>query len=213
MWFSRVEGIFSVLLMIWFHGGFLRYGSIICLKVLCRWLILQFLDLFGDEKSIKKAVDRHAKLFFHHKSTPESRKRTAEDILVSDKTKLAKSYSGVPTSAPSIMGASPSIQNQWAAGYGLQPQAWPQVTQAQGQQWNSGYTHQVLLSFFYGVLIAFHVLIDKVGKEGVISYASECRRIVVLLSVGRGENTLQAFFWMSLLYGHKNKWITLRWNI
>ncbi|KAI8523127.1 hypothetical protein RHMOL_Rhmol13G0050000 [Rhododendron molle] len=105
-------------------------------------IFLEFLDLFGDTKSIKKAVDRHAKLFFHHKSTPESRKRTAEDILVSDKTKLAKSYSGVPTSAASIMGASPSVQNQWAAGYGLQPQAWPLVTQAQGQQWNPGYTHQ-----------------------------------------------------------------------
>ena len=101
------------------------------------------MDLFGDAQSIKKADDRHAKLFLHHKSTPESKKRNAEDFLVSDKLKLAKSYSGVPTSAPSVMGAYPSSQNQWAAGYGLQPQAWPQATQAQGQQWNPGYTQQV----------------------------------------------------------------------
>ncbi|PSR89773.1 Pre-mRNA-processing factor like, partial [Actinidia chinensis var. chinensis] len=102
----------------------------------------EFLDLFGDAQSIKKADDRHAKLFLHHKSTPESKKRNAEDFLVSDKLKLAKSYSGVPTSAPSVMGAYPSSQNQWAAGYGLQPQAWPQATQAQGQQWNPAYTQQ-----------------------------------------------------------------------
>lgn len=108
-------------------------------------IFLEFLDLFGDAQSIKKADDRHAKLFLHHKSTSESKKRNAEDILVSDKTKVAKSYSGVPTSAPSVMGAYPSVQNQWAAGYGLQPQAWPQATQTtqvQGQQWNPGYTQQ-----------------------------------------------------------------------
>ncbi|KAF5960700.1 hypothetical protein HYC85_001909 [Camellia sinensis] len=108
-------------------------------------IFLEFLDLFADAQSIKKADDRHAKLFLHHKSTSESKKRNAEDILVSDKTKVAKSYSGVPTSAPSVMGAYPSVQNQWAAGYGLQPQAWPQATQttqAQGQQWNPGYTQQ-----------------------------------------------------------------------
>ncbi|GMP90566.1 hypothetical protein CsSME_00041631 [Camellia sinensis var. sinensis] len=94
-------------------------------------IFLEFLDLFADAQSIKKADDRHAKLFLHHKSTSESKK--------------PKSYSGVPTSAPSVMGAYPSVQNQWAAGYGLQPQAWPQATQttqAQGQQWNPGYTQQ-----------------------------------------------------------------------
>ncbi|XP_057480000.1 pre-mRNA-processing factor 39-1-like isoform X2 [Actinidia eriantha] len=105
-------------------------------------IFLEFLDLFGDAQSIKKADDRHAKLFLHHKSTPESKKRNAEDFLVSDKLKLAKSYSSLPTSAPSVMGAYPSSQNQWAAGYGLQPQAWPQAPQAQGQQWNPGYTQQ-----------------------------------------------------------------------
>ncbi|KAI8574356.1 hypothetical protein RHMOL_Rhmol01G0347800 [Rhododendron molle] len=105
-------------------------------------IFLEFLDLFGDANSIKKADDRHAKLFLHHKSTSESKKRNAEDFLVSDKTKVAKSYSGVPTSAPSVMGAYPNAQNQLAAGYGLQPQGWPQVAPSQGQQWNPGYTQQ-----------------------------------------------------------------------
>lgn len=71
------------------------------------------------------------------------RKRHAEDFLSSDKAKLAKSYSGVPSPAQSLMGAYPSAQNQWPSGYGLQVQAWPQATQAQGQQWNPGYTQQV----------------------------------------------------------------------
>ncbi|XP_052211283.1 pre-mRNA-processing factor 39-1 isoform X2 [Diospyros lotus] len=113
-------------------------------------IFLEFLDLFGDAQSIKRADDRHAKLFLHHKSTSESKKRNAEDFLVSDKTKLAKSYSAVPVTAPSVMGAYPNAQNQWAAGYGLQPQAWPQVTQAQGQQWNPGYTQQQAAFGAYG---------------------------------------------------------------
>lgn len=108
-------------------------------------MILQFLNLFGDAQSIKKAEDRHAKLFLlHRSSTSELKKRQAEDYLSSDKGKMAKSYSGVPSPAQSIMGAYPNAQNQWAAGYGVQPQAWPQATQAQGQQWTPGYTQQVV---------------------------------------------------------------------
>ncbi|KAI3449821.1 hypothetical protein Pfo_006486 [Paulownia fortunei] len=103
-------------------------------------IFLEFVDLFGDAQSVKKADYRHAKLFLHHKSTAESKKRHAEDYLVSDRTKLAKSL--VSTSAPSVMGAYPSTQNQWAAGYGVQPQAWPQASQTQAQQWNLGYAQQ-----------------------------------------------------------------------
>lgn len=55
---------------------------------------------------------------------------------------MAKSYSA-PSPAQSLMGAYPSAQNQWTAGYGVQPQAWPPATQAQGQQWAPGYTQQV----------------------------------------------------------------------
>ncbi|KAI3943912.1 hypothetical protein MKW92_025835 [Papaver armeniacum] len=49
---------------------------------------------------------------------------------------------GSSSPAPSAMGAYPAAQNVWPAGYGSQPQAWNQASQAQGQQWNSGYTQQ-----------------------------------------------------------------------
>ncbi|KAA8543419.1 hypothetical protein F0562_021086 [Nyssa sinensis] len=116
-------------------------------------IFLEFLDLFGDARCIKKADDRHAKLFLHHRNISESKKRHAEEFLVSDKTKLAKSYSGIPSTAPSVMGAYPSAQNQWTTGYNLQPQAWPQATQAtqaQGQQWNPGYTQQAAYGAYSG---------------------------------------------------------------
>ncbi len=99
--------------------------------------------MFGDAQSIKKADDRHAKLFLPHRSKSELKKRHAEDYLVSDKTKLVKSYADAPSPAQSLMGAYPSTQNQWATGYGLQPQAWPPVTQAQ----TPGYGQQVCHSF------------------------------------------------------------------
>ncbi|CAK9162169.1 unnamed protein product [Ilex paraguariensis] len=103
-------------------------------------IFLEFLDLFGDAQSIKKAGDRHTKLFLHHKSTSESKKRHAEDFLASDNSKLPKSVDA--TSAPSVMGVYPNAPNQWPAGYGLQPQAWPQ-----GQQWNPSYTQQQVMVY------------------------------------------------------------------
>ncbi|KAF5181953.1 Pre-mrna-processing factor [Thalictrum thalictroides] len=112
-------------------------------------IYLEFLDLFGDVQTIKKASDRHAKLFLSHKSTSELKKRSAEDFLASDKTKLAKSYPSVPSPAQSMMGAYPNTQNQWAAGYGAQPQAWMQTPQVQGQQY-PGYAQQVGYSGYSG---------------------------------------------------------------
>ncbi|XP_023879807.1 pre-mRNA-processing factor 39-1 isoform X4 [Quercus suber] len=112
-------------------------------------IFLEFLNVFGDVQSIKKAEDRHAKLFLPHRSTSELKKRHAEDYLASDKAKIAKSYS-VPSPAQSLMGAYPSAQNQWTAGYGVQPQTWPPVTQAQGQQWAPGYTQQAAYSAYSG---------------------------------------------------------------
>ncbi|KAK9160262.1 hypothetical protein Syun_006603 [Stephania yunnanensis] len=105
-------------------------------------IYLEFVDLFGDLQLIKKAGDRHLKLFLSHKSAPESKKRSADDLLASDKTKMAKLYGGTPSPAQSLMGAYPSAQGQWTAGYGSQPQAWPQAPQAQGQQWTTGYAQQ-----------------------------------------------------------------------
>lgn len=109
---------------------------------MCLHGFFQFLNVFGDVQSIKKAEDRHAKLFLPHRSTSELKKRHAEDFLASDKAKMAKSYS-VPSPAQSLMGAYPSAQNQWTAAYGVQPQTWPPATQGQGQQWAPGYTQQV----------------------------------------------------------------------
>lgn len=94
-------------------------------------------------QSIKKASDRHAKLFLRHRSISESRKRHADDFLGSDKAKVAKTYAGA-ASTQSLMGAYPNAQSQWATSYGAQAQPWPQATQAQGQQWPAGYTPQVL---------------------------------------------------------------------
>ncbi|MQL81326.1 hypothetical protein Taro_013792, partial [Colocasia esculenta] len=102
-------------------------------------IYMEFLDLFGDAQSIKKADTRHGMLFLRHKSTSISRKRRADDYLDSEKTKLAKTYM---SSAQSVMGAYPNAQNQWPAGYGNKPPTWPQVPPTQGQQWNPAYAPQ-----------------------------------------------------------------------
>ncbi|WVZ14557.1 hypothetical protein V8G54_012123 [Vigna mungo] len=102
---------------------------------------MEFLNLFGDVQSIKRAEDMHAKLFLPHRSMSELKKRHAEDFLSSDKVKTSRTYSA-QSPAQSMIGAYPNAQNQWI-NYGVQPQTWPPVTQAQGQQWTAGY----ILSF------------------------------------------------------------------
>ncbi|GJZ17454.1 pre-mRNA-processing factor 39-like protein isoform X1 [Tanacetum coccineum] len=102
-------------------------------------IFLEFLDLFGDAQTIKKADNRHAKLFLHHKSASESKKRHMDGYLVSDRAKLAKTGAVSPAAPTAYQGT----QNQWPAGYSVQPQSWPQATQAQGQQWPATYTQQV----------------------------------------------------------------------
>ncbi|GMH18210.1 hypothetical protein Nepgr_020051 [Nepenthes gracilis] len=67
-------------------------------------IFLEFLGLFGDAQSIKKARDRHMRFFLCHKSLTQSRKRGADNFLVSDKEKLAKSYSGISSTVLSVMG-------------------------------------------------------------------------------------------------------------
>eukprot|EP00256_Glycine_max_P069069 XP_025983664.1 pre-mRNA-processing factor 39 isoform X3 [Glycine max] len=111
-------------------------------------IFLEFLNLFGDVQSIKRAEDRHAKLFLPHRSMSELKKRHAEDFLASDKTKAPRSYSA-QSPAQSGMGAYPNAQNQWS-NYGVQPQTWPPVTQAQGQQWTAGYTQQASYGAYAG---------------------------------------------------------------
>ncbi|KAJ6333931.1 hypothetical protein OIU78_010933 [Salix suchowensis] len=48
------------------------------------------------------------------------------------------------------MGAYASAQNQWTAGYGSQPQAWPPATQVQTQQWAQGYNQQAAYGAYTG---------------------------------------------------------------
>ncbi|XP_074268432.1 pre-mRNA-processing factor 39-1-like isoform X2 [Silene latifolia] len=112
-------------------------------------IYLEFLDLFGDIKSIKKAKDRHVRLFSRHRSSSESRKRQADDFLSSDKAKLGKSYTEVPSTA-TPGGAYPATQNQWPSGYAAQPQSWPQGAQAQGQPYNPAYPQQPTYAGYYG---------------------------------------------------------------
>ncbi|KAJ8749091.1 hypothetical protein K2173_013698 [Erythroxylum novogranatense] len=113
-------------------------------------IFLEFLGHFGDLQSIKKAEDRHAKIFVPHRSKSEFKKRHAEDYLSSDKAKLAKSYSDAHSPGQSITGAYPNAQSQWAASYNVQPQTWPPATQTQVQHWAPGYGQQAQYSAYSG---------------------------------------------------------------
>ncbi|XP_034916148.1 pre-mRNA-processing factor 39-1 isoform X1 [Populus alba] len=113
-------------------------------------IFLEFLGIFGDAQSMKKAADRHAKFFLPHSSKSELKKRHAEDYLASDKAKMAKPYPDATSPAQSLMGAYASAQNQWTAGYGVQPQAWPPATQVQTQQWAPGYNQQAAYGAYSG---------------------------------------------------------------
>lgn len=112
---------------------------------MCVW-IWQFLGLFGDVESIKKAEDRHCKLFLPHRSRSELKKRSADEFLSSDRTKLAKTYNETAPAQP-VSNAYPNAPAQWSGGYAAQPQAWPQpqAAPAQPQQWNPAYGQQQVI--------------------------------------------------------------------
>ncbi|XP_019058339.1 PREDICTED: pre-mRNA-processing factor 39-like isoform X2 [Tarenaya hassleriana] len=113
-------------------------------------IYIEFLGLFGDVKSLKKAEDQHAKLFLHHRSTSELKKRNAEDFLSSDRTKMARIYGGTPP-AQSIPGAYSNAQNQWAGSYAAQPQTWPPAqAPVQPQPWNPAYGQQATYGAYGG---------------------------------------------------------------
>lgn len=90
------------------------------------------MDLFGDAKSIKKALTRHTTLFSCKRSILPSKKRKADDAVVSDRDKFAKT--GVTQPA---MGTDPNASN---------PPVWPATSEASGQQWGA-YAQQVTYSF------------------------------------------------------------------
>ncbi|XP_042417525.1 pre-mRNA-processing factor 39-like isoform X3 [Zingiber officinale] len=98
-------------------------------------IFLEFLDLFGDAQSIKKASNRHALLFLRQKGLMISKKRHSEDFLASDNAKMVKNFH---EPGLSMLGAYPNVQSQWPASYGQATPAWPTATQPQ-TQWNPGY--------------------------------------------------------------------------
>ncbi|XP_010475046.1 PREDICTED: pre-mRNA-processing factor 39-like isoform X1 [Camelina sativa] len=112
---------------------------------------IEFLGLFGDAKPTNKAKDLHAKLFLSQRSTSELRKRSADDFLSSDRTKMAKTYNGTPPAQP-VSNAYPNSQTQWSGGYAAQPQTWPptQAAPAQPQQWNPAYGQQAAYGAYGG---------------------------------------------------------------
>ncbi|KAF8717970.1 hypothetical protein HU200_025435 [Digitaria exilis] len=91
-------------------------------------IFLEFLDLFGDAKSIRKALTRHTTLFSCKRSILPSKKRKADDAIVSDREKLAKTGGTQP-----VMGTDPNAPN---------PPVWPATSEASGQQWGTGYAPQ-----------------------------------------------------------------------
>ncbi|XP_074575508.1 pre-mRNA-processing factor 39-1-like isoform X3 [Curcuma longa] len=107
-------------------------------------IFLEFLDLFGDAQSIKKASNRHALLFLRQKGLLISKKRHAEDFLASDNAKMAKNFH---EPGQSMLGAYPNVQSQWPASYGQTTPAWPTATQPQ-TQWNPGYASHAGYSLY-----------------------------------------------------------------
>uniref|UniRef100_A0A6N2MZ43 Uncharacterized protein n=1 Tax=Salix viminalis TaxID=40686 RepID=A0A6N2MZ43_SALVM len=87
---------------------------------------------------------------YFNSSKSELKKSDAEDYLSSDGAKIAKPYSDGTSPPQSLMGAYTSAHNQWTAGYGLQPQAWPPATQVQTQQWTPGFNQQVAYGGYGG---------------------------------------------------------------
>ncbi|CAH8320380.1 unnamed protein product [Eruca vesicaria subsp. sativa] len=114
-------------------------------------IYIEFLGLFGDVETIKKAEDRHCKLFLPHRSKSELKKRSADEFLSSDRTKLAKTYNDTASAQP-VSNAYPNAPTQWSGGYAAQPQAWPQAqaAPAQPQQWNPAYGQQQAAYGAYG---------------------------------------------------------------
>ncbi|KAJ0967496.1 hypothetical protein J5N97_024413 [Dioscorea zingiberensis] len=127
---------------------------------------LEFLDLFGDAQSIKKAENRHSMLFLRQKALSVSKKRHAEDFLSSDRAKMAKTYTNAPSPGQSGVGAYPNAQSQWPAGYGQKAQSWPQTPQAQGQQWNPGYAPQAGYSAYGGYANYSHPQMPASAPQG-----------------------------------------------
>jgi pre-mRNA-processing factor 39 len=92
------------------------------------------LDVFGDAKSIKKALNRHTALFSCKRSILPSKKRKVHYVIVSDREKLAKIGGTQP-----VMETDPKAPN---------PPVCPATSEASGQQQGAGYAQpQVTYSY------------------------------------------------------------------
>lgn len=104
-------------------------GVLAHLNPIISWLLnkLQFLDFFGDNESIKKANNRHVMLFSRQRSVLLTRKRSADDFLLSDRAKVSK-IEQTQVQAQSLVGTYSNPQ----AGATIQwPTAYAQKTPAQ----------------------------------------------------------------------------------
>ncbi|PWZ53817.1 hypothetical protein Zm00014a_016290 [Zea mays] len=91
-------------------------------------IFLEFLDLFGDAKSINKASTRHTTFFSCKRSILPSKKRKADDAVLSDRDKFAKTGS-----VQSATGTDPNASN---------PPVWPATSETSGHQWGASYAQQ-----------------------------------------------------------------------
>ncbi|EEE58564.1 hypothetical protein OsJ_09874 [Oryza sativa Japonica Group] len=92
-------------------------------------IFLEFLDLFGDAQAIKKATNRHLTHFSRKRSMLSSKKRRADDVIMSDRDKLARIGDGTQP----VVGTDPNAHN---------PPVWPATSEASGQQWGAAYAPQ-----------------------------------------------------------------------
>lgn len=92
-------------------------------------IFLEFLDLFGDAQAIKKATNRHLTHFSWKRSMLSSKKRRADDVIMSDRDKLARIGDGTQP----VVGTDPNAHN---------PPVWPATSEASGQQWGAAYAPQ-----------------------------------------------------------------------
>ncbi|VAI53145.1 unnamed protein product [Triticum turgidum subsp. durum] len=92
-------------------------------------IYLEFLDTFGDVQSIKKATTRHTILFSRKRSILPSKKRRADDAVMSGRDKMAKTGDGTQPG----MGTDLNAHN---------PAVWPVTSEASAQQWGAAYAQQ-----------------------------------------------------------------------
>ncbi|KAI4978808.1 hypothetical protein ZWY2020_015561 [Hordeum vulgare] len=92
-------------------------------------IYLEFLDTFGDIQLIKKATTRHTILFSRKRSILPSKKRRADDAVMSGRDKMAKTGDGTQP----VMGTDPNAHN---------PAVWPATSEASAQQWGAAYAQQ-----------------------------------------------------------------------